>query len=503
MIGAWLVYCLLAAVQAPLAVTYPDVTYALTPVENAGALQAIDVAVTFTLPATHVAVALPSEYAGATRLYEHLHDVHTSGAGASLQRTAVPFKIIVTGTPGRRVTVSYSLQSDPAMQIRHPEYFEPIVKPDYFFLIGAGALIVPDLGAGTYNVHVRWNIADPLPAYGDSFGVETPAADVRLKREAVPNLVFFGGDYRIRRIPGIANPVFVVLRGKWTFSDGAFAGMVARVIGIERQFWRDQPDPYYAVILMPSDERTGNIAGSAYANSIALDVPPAALLDEHIAYTIAHETFHSWNPARLMAPHPPAAAEAWFYEGFTDYYAYALMLRAGVISPDQYFATLNRNIATFTASPAATVTNAQYAARPFDPNLYEVAYRRGTLLAMRWDALIRAQTGGAKSLDDAMRGMLVHNRPLPLLSNAGLGRYFDLWTHGLAHSDIAQYVERGERLDPPADAFGACAKRIETTAHGKPQRIEYSMGGAAMPVYAYRPLEPAQAFRSCLASDYN
>ncbi|HEX5274005.1 MAG TPA: hypothetical protein VFW34_01875 [Candidatus Rubrimentiphilum sp.] len=553
--------CLLATVlPAPGADTSRrDLTYTIAPVRSQGVFSAVDISVSFLLPAPTVNLSLPSEYAGAADLDARIHDLRVSGGAASLAATEDSSKKTISGTAGQRVTLSYRLDADPAMKLTHPQYFEPIIKPTFFFLIGASALAVPDLGAATYNVHLRWQSVGGADAYGDSFGIQKPASDAIIDGNRISNLLFFGGDYRFQRITGIGNPVTVATYGTWSFSDAAFAKMLERVLGIERRFWRDDPNPYFVVVLLPSDEQAGNFGGTGYTNAFALYLPRATALDGQIAYEIAHEYFHTWNPRRLMRLRAPQAAESWFHEGFTDYYAYDLLLRAGVLSPDSYFASLNRNIATFAASGAAGVTNDEYVKHPFESALYSIPYRRGALLAFRWNARIRALTHGRRSLDDAMRGLLVRHGELPEYSNADLARYFDRWTNNEAGTDIERFIDRGERLDPPADGFGTCAERVQVSvnrwvlgfdeaattqaknivtgvqngsaafaaglrngqeligesiyyndvrqpivlsvlANGRPRRIEYSARGDSVLTFAYRAREPAGAFRACYAA---
>ena len=55
-------------------------------------------------------------------------------------------------------------------------------------------------------------------------------------------------------------------------------------------------------------------------------------------------------------------AHYWFSEGFTDYYARALMVRAGVISTTEFVAQWNEMLAAYAGSPARTMSGKQAAA---------------------------------------------------------------------------------------------------------------------------------------------
>ena len=54
---------------------------------------------------------------------------------------------------------------------------------------------------------------------------------------------------------------------------------------------------------------------------------------------IAHEMMHRWLGLGLRLAGPDGV-NFWFTEGFTVHYARALMLRAGLISPDEFLSEL-------------------------------------------------------------------------------------------------------------------------------------------------------------------
>ncbi|HLT29075.1 MAG TPA: PDZ domain-containing protein [Myxococcaceae bacterium] len=64
--------------------------------------------------------------------------------------------------------------------------------------------------------------------------------------------------------------------------------------------------------------------------------------------TVAHELYHAWNvcrlkPRALMAPDRVQGAfpaELWVSEGFTRYYEFLLLVRAGLSTPDTFFSNL-------------------------------------------------------------------------------------------------------------------------------------------------------------------
>ena len=97
---------------------------------------------------------------------------------------------------------------------------------------------------------------------------------------------------------------------------------------VQRDFWNSYDFPYYLVALLPLDEQEGVRGGEGRTNSFSLYLPKdlTTLSVEHPVPARARD-FHAWNPQRLGTYENDRLY--WFGEGFTDYYALLLLLRAG------------------------------------------------------------------------------------------------------------------------------------------------------------------------------
>jgi predicted metalloprotease with PDZ domain len=136
---------------------------------------------------------------------------------------------------------------------------------------------------------------------------------------------------------------------------------------------------------------------------------------------VAHEYFHVWNIKRLrpieLGPfdyeNENYTKALWIAEGFTDYYAGLLVRRPGISTRDEFFDELSGHIEAVQTTPGRLVTSAdmssfdtwikQYRPDENTPNTTVNYYPKGAVIAFLLDAKIRKATGGAKSLDDAMR----------------------------------------------------------------------------------------------------
>jgi predicted metalloprotease with PDZ domain len=137
------------------------------------------------------------------------------------------------------------------------------------------------------------------------------------------------------------------------------------------------------------------------------------------AALLPHEFAHAWNgkyrrPADMVAADyqvPQRTRLLWVYEGLTNYLGWVLAARCGLYTPEEardhlamtaarVAGTRGRNWRPLddTAAAASTLFDAtrswRSARRAVD------FYDEGTLLWLEADVLIRAQTKGAKSLDD-------------------------------------------------------------------------------------------------------
>ena len=138
-----------------------------------------------------------------------------------------------------------------------------------------------------------------------------------------------------------------------------------------------------------------------------------------IAMLLPHEFAHSWcgkyrQPATMVMSdfHSPMKTKLlWFYEGLTTYFGEVLMVRSGIVTPEEYRVTLMKTVRNMTNTvgrqwrPLEDTAVASHLSRSPGKswNLLRRTqdyYPEGMLLWYECDAIIRERTQGAKSLDD-------------------------------------------------------------------------------------------------------
>jgi len=327
---------------------------------------------------------LPSHFSGQRQLYQNVRSLRAVSPGAALADTDQPDVKAVTFPAGRDVRVSYEIAPDPqAMSGQPGAYFRPALAAGEFHGIGTALWAYPSQFGKTVSVSLRWT----LPAgwtFCDSFGAgQTDQAFTGTLEQFLAS-AYLAGDYRLCTVRAAGQPVTLALRGKWKSSDDALAALTARIVAAQREFWDDRDFPYFLVARIPT-ETAGNGGGAAdgdggveLTHSVLLFGGKGRALDFGLKYVLAHELFHTWN------------------EGFTDYYARLLLLRAGLISTDEYARDVNRVVREYAQSPARNRPGDE-AARGFyaGSDLSRLPYQQGMLLAARWNVQIRAATGGA------------------------------------------------------------------------------------------------------------
>jgi predicted metalloprotease with PDZ domain len=234
-------------------------------------------------------------------------------------------------------------------------------------------------------------------------------------------------------------------------------------VQVQRDFWNSYDFPYYFVAVLPSDRRNVR-GGEGRTNSFSLYLPKnlTTLYVEYDLYLLAHESFHAWNPLRLGAYENDRLY--WFGEGVTDYYAFLLLLRAGLMSLDEYVAAHNSWIKAYYTSPVHSLTvDEMVQKRRTNHDAGQLFYKKGYLLANHLDFTIRSKTNGKHSLDDVMRSLLRSSKPGIELSEKRIADALRPYLQEQGASDIEKYMVRGE-LVPAVNSFGACAT-VEDIEH--------------------------------------
>src|SRR5687767_13362994 len=407
---------------------------------------------------------LPLEWARGVELYKNIRNIRSLSEDVKVEDTKEPHIKTVHHRPNQRVSLTYEVVSQPpGTPLTRAVYHNPVVRSSYFYVMGQALWVYPDMPErAPLQLSLRWKNIPEGWALINSFGAGQPRQKVNVTLDDFRRGTFLAGDYRIKRFMVNRQPVYAVTRGSFGFSGEEFHDTVKQLMQFTQDVWNSHDFPHYYVVLLPTDESVRIHAGEGRTNSFSLYLSKdLTTLAEH-RRTLAHELFHAWNPQRLGDFERIGGVEDerlyWFSEGVTDYYASVLLLRAGLISLEDYLAGYNSLTKEYYTSPIRLLTAAEMVRKR--QTSYEVDrlfYKRGALLAHYWDNAIRSRTNNKSSLDDVMRSLLKSAKARGVsLSHKRIANAVRPYLGEKGGSDIEKYIDRGE-LVPAENFFGTCA----------------------------------------------
>ncbi|KIO77711.1 peptidase M61 [Pedobacter lusitanus] len=199
---------------------------------------------------------------------------------------------------------------------------------------------------------------------------------------------------------------------------------MAKVIEQATAIYGENPNKHYTFIVH-NFQRGGG--GLEHLNSTVLGASRDAYATEKgykgFLGLVAHEYHHLWNVKRLrpvaLGPfdyeNENYTTDLWIAEGFTAYYENKLMLRAGLISKEEFIETLTKSMSDVINTRGGYVQSAAMSSfdawikyyRP-DENSKNSSisyYSKGEIVGMLMDLEIAHATQGKSSLDQVMKAM--------------------------------------------------------------------------------------------------
>jgi predicted metalloprotease with PDZ domain len=441
------------------------VAYELSPELTDGGVQALDVTVRFRAAAEGTTTfGFASSWAGEDALWTWQRDVHVDGA----ERVDDHGKgeLAIHARAGAPITVRYRIVSayDHDPSVKDSEQAKPVIRPDWFFAIGHSLFAYPKTGPGREAPAVfTWTGATGFGFASDLEHLSGPGRrGIRpgVVEDVLDSVVIGGRDMRLSTVSVDGAPIRIATIGRYDFDLDLFQRQLLQIIAAERGFWRDRGAPFLvAMSPVAADPGLLSFSGTGLADSFALwaprDVPAAPL-----RWLLAHEYFHTWNPAQLGGfANGEAAGGYWFSEGFTDYYARKLLLRDGLFSPADFAASWNDVFAAYATSPLRTADNAKVAAAFWQSeDGQKMPYYRGALFAAAMDTQARA---AGSSLDAVVKRMRAEAAAHPGVEVDARFVPAYLAVTGRDPAAAEQRMLAGEPVLLSPDALGPCV-RVET-----------------------------------------
>lgn len=220
--------------------------------------------------------------------------------------------------------------------------------------------------------------------------------------------------------------------------------------------------------------------GMEHANSTAIDIDAQTLkpfLGDFDSVS-AHEFFHLWNVKRIrpasLEPvdyaHEQYTRALWFSEGVTSTVGGYILLRSGLLSPEDYLRQLSDKITVYESSPARGWQSPEessldawlegYASYRL-PERSVSYYTAGEILGVILDLEIRKRTEGRKSLRDLFQRLdeeYAHQKK-PIPDSAGVQQAAEEVAGGSFEGFFASFV-RGTKAMPYEEEFSVAGMRL-------------------------------------------
>lgn len=229
------------------------------------------------------------------------------------------------------------------------------------------------------------------------------------------------GTHRTLTFTVDGKPHTVAIWGHGNEDAASLTEDLKHIVQTQRDMFGGLPYQHYTFILHLSDRGTG---GLEHLNSTTCGVERFAFKPRksyrNVLSLLSHEFFHLWNVKRI---HPEMLGPfnynqevytrlLWAMEGFTDYYAYLTLRRAGLYTVKEYLNGLGERIRRYESLPGRFVQSLSessfdtwiklYKPDEDSPNRTISYYLKGDLVGTCLDLEIRHRTQNRHCLDEVL-----------------------------------------------------------------------------------------------------
>ena len=317
-------------------------------------------------------------------------------------------------------TIPYFSENNQYLTCKDNDYFLPVMNNDFFHFYADKSLILPnsenennelfEVNVAWLNFPEEWKIANDFGILKRNFGKN----EQKLKDITIGDLgqiLFFGGNYRktIFNVQGINFHTFI--QGKYNFSDSEVILLLKRVAESNMDLWKKfYHESDYVISLTQKGNDCGKIGGRNMYNSFAIYMSGNFSKEQlPLIFTKAftHEFTHTWIGANLISNNKDWEKMRWFVEGFCEYYAILINVKAGILPSSKFKVLINENYLKYRTSPYVNSSLDYYAENyMYSNSLEKIAYTKGASFAFFLDGYIRNKSNSKYNATDLMVALL-------------------------------------------------------------------------------------------------
>ncbi len=369
--------------------------------------------------------------------------------------------IRITAKPKQKLTIAYAIRQDFRPPLYNYHRYRPIVTDTYFHSLAMRVFIEPmDLFKKNEREVATIKIVGQFPAdyeFQTSFG-RSRTQTFTLNQLDFNNSLIVAGDFRRYETKIDKATINFLARGKWELIDEVrMFDQLKGIISAQTEFWNEPLDSLFTVTLIPTDEewtetsKSISIGGSGLTDSfISFASNNAGTPQSMMQWLYSHELMHRWIGG--IIENADEEKQYWFSEGFTDFYAYKILVKSGHWSEEDFVNKLNTSILPeYERNPVKTVPNDSITQETFwsNYNYQKLPYQRGLLYALLIDQQIKQQSGGRLSLDNLMADLLQACKAhAPLRMNSSLWlAHMSKYLGEEVNLQFEQYIVKGQPID--------------------------------------------------------
>ena len=296
------------------------------------------------------------------------------------------------------------------------------ITKDFAFFTGIELFLEPvghrnDPSTVHFQIPTGWKLISALKETSDPMVFKADNYDVLV--DAPVEM----GSFDVTRFEVEGKPHYFVANPAGTFSaekSQRFTEMMAKVARANSAMFGGLPYDKYVMFYFFTPPESNASGALEHLNSFVSFAPPGnAATPEGIIGTAAHEYFHLWNVKRIrpaeMWPYDYSreneTPNLWVSEGFTNYYGNKARYRAGIMTPENFLASVSgaasgiENDEARNYIPPAEASVSTWAG--YDtPVAFGISYyTQGQNLGALLDLSILNDTNGTRGLDDVMRAL--------------------------------------------------------------------------------------------------
>lgn len=469
--------------------------------QNVSGEQRLAIKANFVMPRDRILLRMPESYLRKENLYQRIEQLRVNQPGKLYAHRDSSSLRVLEFPKGERVTLEYFYRpDDPLSYGAGKETFSaPIIRPEYFQFVGSMVFVYPValVNVPQFKVRFEWETPAGFRIF-NSFGAEKNAQEITTDFDKIRDAFFVAGkNIRAYKMQVRSQPVWITFEGSWKkITDQDFVDVVTRLLATQREAFNDDNYPYFLVNFLAEDIDCGEnvkFAGTAHPNSFRAIFPggrKCAFIPE-MRQLISHELMHMWIGKKIRVGEERGHIDGkWFTEGFTDYFGRMLAVRAGVITEDEFFSSLNRQLEKYYTSSERNTTLRELVDRMYrrgvsTRTLEELPYQQGEIMAWQLNKHIKTESSFSKNLDDVLKDMLAE------AENAGgykkltvkeLEQFFDSYSPQRFREEYSKILRGGLFMPPNLAQCRQPQQSYVTRFRRVPERV-------STPIIHYGPLQ--------------